>query len=156
MLEDHHGVGIVIGRFHQPFHIGGIAWIGNFDSLDGQQRTLHRTTMIWTSTAISARWNANHTCHGKFTHTQIRTLAQFGHQLVYARPDIIGKLNFYDRFCTHRAHSRRTSNDICLLNGRIEYPVFSVFIGQSCRFPKHTTQTMSYILPVQQRLRMLS
>ena len=156
MLKHHHRIGVVIGRFHQTFHIRRIARISDFDSLDGQQRTLHRTTVVGSTPAISARWNTNHAGNWEFPHTQICTLAQFRHQLVYARPDIIGKLNLHNGLGTHRTHTRRTSNDVCLLNGRIEHPILPIFIGQSSRFPEHTTQSMPHVLTVQQRLRVLS
>ena len=84
-----------------------------------------------------------------------RPYLSFGDQLIEPRINIICELYFNDWTKTYSTHTYSRTDDVCFLNGCIEYTVFSKFFRQCGCFAKHTTQTLTNVLSIQNTFLMI-
>src|SRR5688500_5396375 len=104
--------------------------------------------MIGTTTPIGANWYANQALNGELSVRQKTTLGKFDYQLIDGRPDVVGELDLYNRFCANGSHTRCRPDNIGFLYRRVEDPVIAVFLRERRGLTKDAPQPAAYILTI--------
>src|ERR1035437_938727 len=102
--------------------------------------------MIKTSVNISTNSNPGNNRSSPVIIGSIPKSNEFTFHLHEGGPDIIGKLNLYDRFKSSQSHSNSNAHNTCFSQRRIEDSLITIFSRKTFSSGKYSPLTVGYIL----------
>ena len=139
-LEKHHRIVILDRGDQQALGIVRIRGHDDFEAADVSEYALGTLRMRLAAANAAAAGRADGHRRKEFAGAAIAQPRQFAHDLIEARIDVVGELNFRHRPQPVHAHADGRGHDAPLGDRRIEHPMLAVLALQSLGGAKHAAE----------------